>query len=139
MTTTHRTLALDTLLVACAISAGVHGALTPGHFAESTGAGLGFLAATMLLAALVVALTLRPQRSIGILAAGAVLAALIAGYVMATTTGVPLLHPEPEQVETIAVLTKLVEGVGLVVALHVLWRPLGAVFPQVPRTKGNLT
>ena len=33
------------------ISAGIHAALVPGHFAEGTGAGLGFVAATSLLAA----------------------------------------------------------------------------------------
>jgi hypothetical protein len=35
----------DALIVACAISAGIHAALTPAHFAEGTGAGLGFAAA----------------------------------------------------------------------------------------------
>ena len=51
----------DALIVVCAISAGIHGALTPDHLSEGTGAGLGFLVATVLLAALAIVLTLRPQ------------------------------------------------------------------------------
>ena len=44
----------DVVIVACAISAGVHAALAPEHFAEATGAGVGFVVATVLLAALAV-------------------------------------------------------------------------------------
>ena len=50
----------DVVILACAISAGIHGALVPGHFDEGTGAGLGFVAATVALAGLVVWLTWRP-------------------------------------------------------------------------------
>ena len=50
----------DVVILACAVSAGIHGALAPDHFDEGTGAGLGFVAATVVLAALVVWLTLRP-------------------------------------------------------------------------------
>ena len=45
--------------LACAISAGVHAALAPDHFRETTGAGVGFLASAVLLAVLAVALTRR--------------------------------------------------------------------------------
>ena len=39
------------VILACAISAGIHGALVPAHFAEGAGPGVGFVAATALLAA----------------------------------------------------------------------------------------
>jgi uncharacterized protein (DUF1499 family) len=39
------------VILACAISAGIHGALVPEHFDEGAGAGLGFASATVLLAA----------------------------------------------------------------------------------------
>ena len=32
----------DTVIVACAVSAGIHAALTPEHFDEGFGAGAGF-------------------------------------------------------------------------------------------------
>ena len=47
----------DLVIVASAISARVHAALTPDHFGEGAGAGLGFLVSAVLLAGLVVALT----------------------------------------------------------------------------------
>jgi len=51
----------DVLIVTCAISAGIHAALTPEHLTEGTGAGAGFLAAAVLLGGLAVALTRRPS------------------------------------------------------------------------------
>ena len=38
----------DALIVVCAISAGIHAALTPAHLADETGAGVGFVVATVL-------------------------------------------------------------------------------------------
>jgi hypothetical protein len=61
----------DLVIVACAISAGIHGALTPSH---------------------------------------------------AITTGVPLLHPHPEPVDGLALATKGIEVVGLLVATRLLRR-----------------
>ena len=37
----------DVVILACAISAGIHGALVPTHFDEGAGAGAGFLLATV--------------------------------------------------------------------------------------------
>jgi len=53
-------LSRDVVILACAISAGIHGALAPSHFAEGVGAGAGFVAATVVLALLAVVLTGRP-------------------------------------------------------------------------------
>src|SRR4029079_4776914 len=44
-----------------AVSAGILAALVPDHFGEGTGAGVGFVAATVLLALLAVILTRRPS------------------------------------------------------------------------------
>jgi hypothetical protein len=41
-------------------------------------------------------------------------------WLLAITTGVPVFHPEVEPVEHLAVLTKLVELVGLVAALGLI-------------------
>ena len=109
----------DLVIVACAISAGIHAALTPDHFGEGAGAGLGFLVSAVLLAGLVVALT--RDASPPVLAATILtLAGLLVAYVLAITSGVPVLHPEAEPVEGLALATKAVEIVGLAAAAHLL-------------------
>lgn len=113
----------DVVILACAISAGIHGALVPGHFDEGTGAGLGFASATVLLAAVAVAITLRPTSAPAIAGAATVLAGLLASYLFAVTTGLPLLHPQPEPIDGLGLATKAIEAVGLIAAAALLWRP----------------
>jgi hypothetical protein len=119
----------DVVILGCAISAGIHGALAPGHFDEGTGAGLGFATATVLLAILVVGLTLRPGSAFALAAAGAVLLGLLVSYVFAVTTGLPVLHPQPEPLDGLALATKAIETVGLVAVAALLWRPSVALTP----------
>jgi hypothetical protein len=126
----------DLVILTCAISAGIHGALAPEHFEEGTAAGLGFVAATVLLAVLAFVLTRRPGH-LAILATVAVFAGLIASYAFVITSGVPILHPEPEAVDELALFTKTVEAIGLVLAGSLLWRPSLAI--DLNRPKGTLT
>jgi hypothetical protein len=126
----------DVVILACAVGAGIHGALVPGHFGEGTGAGLGFLAATVALAGLVVRLTWRPANPSALAAAAAVFAGLLASYVLATTTGLPVLHPDPEPVDGLALATKAIEAAGLLAATSLLWRHVAVPLPQ---PKGTLT
>ena len=128
----------DALILVCAISAGIHAALTPDHFSEGTGAGLGFLVATVLLAALAVVLTLRPQGTAATATAGVVLAGLIVSYALAITPGLPILQPAPEPLDGVALVTKAVEAVGLLAAAHLVRRPSPGLAPS-PRPKGLLT
>lgn len=106
------------LVVACAISAGVHGALMPEHLHEDVGAGLGFLVSAVLLAVLCAVLTLRPgsRRAAG--SAAVVLTGLVVAYALAVTTGVPVLHPGAEPVDGLGLVTKAVELAGLAAALQ---------------------
>jgi hypothetical protein len=106
----------DLVIVTCAVSAGVHGALTPEHVREGVGAGNGFLISSVLLAAVVVWLTVRPRSELAPVAATLVLGGLLLTYVLVVTTGVPYLHPNVEPVDGLAVWTKLVELAGLLVA-----------------------
>lgn len=108
------------MIVACAVSAGIHAALTPDHLREGAGAGVGFLAATVLLAVLAVVLTWRPDRTGPLVATVLVLAGVLGSYALAITTGIPVLHPEVEVVAGVALATKLVEAAGLLAALNVL-------------------
>jgi len=109
----------DLVIVACAISAGIHAALTPEHFGEGAGAGVGFLVSAVSLAGLVVALT-HDAGPPELAATTFTLAGLLVAYVLAITSGVPVLHPEAEPVGGLALGTKAVEVVGLVAAAHLL-------------------
>jgi hypothetical protein len=127
----------DVVILACAVSAGIHGALAPAHFSEGAGAGLGFVASTILLAALALALTFRPASSAPLVGAVLVFAGLLVSYALATTTGLPVLHPEPEPVDSLALATKAFEVAGLVAALSLARRR--PFFAPIPHPKGTLT
>jgi len=129
-------LRIDCVILSCAISAGIHGALVRDHFEEGTGAGLGFVVATVLLAVLAVVLTRKP-RQLALLGTTAVFAGLIASYLLAITTGLPVLHPDVEAVDGLALFTKAVEAAGLVLAASLMRRPSVAITLNQP--KGTLT
>jgi hypothetical protein len=125
----------DVVVLACAISAGIHGALVPAHLDESAAAGWAFAVSTAILALLAFALTRRPTARVPLVLAAATLAGLSAAYVLAITTGLPLLHPEPEPIDGLAVVTKAIEAAGLVTAWSLL-RGERAVALATPQTKG---
>jgi hypothetical protein len=127
----------DAIILACAISAGIHAALTPSHFAEGVGAGVGFLASAVLLAVLVAVLRRRETGAL-LIATIAVLGGLLGSYALAITSGLPLLHPEPEPVTGLALFTKAVEIAGLFAASHLLWRGRPAVAVTL-QPKGRLS
>jgi hypothetical protein len=132
---TFAELRIDIVILVCAISAGIHGALVPDHLREGTGAGIGFVVATGLLAA--VAVTLTHNRSqLVVIGTAAVFIGLIAAYALAITTGVPVLHPDVEGVDGLALFTKAVEAVGLIAAASLMRRP-SSVTPNDSR--GTLT
>src|SRR5262245_226910 len=106
----------DLLVVACATSAGVHAALVPEHLQESAATGAGVIASAVLLAALVVALTIRPGDRRVVASAGLTLVSLLVLYALATTSGVPVLQPEPEAVDGLALATKALELAGVLAA-----------------------
>jgi len=120
----------DVVILGCAISAGIHAALVPGHFDEGAGAGLGFVAAGVALAGLVIWLSRRPGSRPALLAAAALFAGLIGSYALAITTGVPVLHSDPEPVDGLALATKAIETVGLLAATSLLWRHVAVAVPQ---------
>jgi hypothetical protein len=128
-------LRIDVVILACAISAGIHGALIPDHFQEGTGAGIGFVVATVLLAAVAIFLTHYPSRS-AVVGATTIFIGLIVAYALVITAGVPLLHPGVEATDGLALFTKAVEAVGLLTAASLLRRPS---FISHTQTKGTLT
>ena len=127
----------DAAIVACAISAGVHAALVPEHLAETTAAGVAFLAAAALLAGLAAGLTLTTRAVVPVLAS-IVLAGSIASYSLAVTSGLPVVHPDPEPLAALALATKVVEALGLLAALDLVGRPsIGGAFSRRLRPKGT--
>jgi hypothetical protein len=130
---TLRELKADVVILTCAISAGIHGALAPGHLSEGVGAGLGFGLSAAALAGVVVWLTARPASRLALVAATFAFVSLLASYALAVSSGLPLVHPEPEPIDGLALATKAVEALGLVVALSLLWRPRAAFHSQPKR------
>jgi len=133
---TFAELRIDAVILACAISAGIHGALIPDHLEEGLGAGLGFAIATVVLSVLAFALTRRPTE-VALGATVAVFAGLIGSYALVISTGMPVLHPEQEPVDGIALFTKAVEAVGLVLAAGLVRRP--SVSLDLTQPKGTFT
>jgi hypothetical protein len=107
----------DLVVAACAISAGAHAALVPSHMEYDPQLGLAFAVAVALLLAVGSAVALSPGTARAAQAAALLFAGLIASYAAATIIGIPLLSVEPEPVDGVALVTKLVESLGLVFAL----------------------
>ena len=128
----------DVVILACAVSAGIHGALAPAHFDEGGGAGIAFVVSAAVLAGIALWLTLRPAGPLPAAVAALVLAGLLVSYALATTTGVPVLHPEPEPVDGLALATKAFELAGLVTALSLRGRRSAISLPPI-QPKGTLT
>ncbi len=127
----------DLVIVACAISAGIHAALVPAHLAEGVAAGIAFGAAAALAVVVTVAVTRRAS-STALAAAAALFAGLVGSYALAVTTGLPVVHPHPESVEGLALFTKAVELVGLGAAADLLVRRHARVALTHRRPKGTL-
>jgi hypothetical protein len=123
----------DVIILACAVSAGIHAALAPDHFKEGTGAGVGFVVATVVLAVLAVVLSRNPSQ-LALVATVAVFAGLIVSYVLVLTTGVPVLHPDVEAIDGLALFTKAVEAIGLVTATSLIRKPSLLTALQPKRT-----
>ena len=125
----------DVVVVSCAVSAGIHAALAPEHLADGQAAGLGFLGSGAILAAVAVAVTYRPS-SAAFAATAALLAGLVVSYGLAVTSGLALVHPEPEPIGALAVATKAIEIAGLLAACRLLLRGRPSLAAIELRQKG---
>jgi hypothetical protein len=133
---TEKELVPAALLAGCAFSAGTHIALAPEHLRESASLGLSFLLAAALLLAFGLGIFLRPSGIQLPLLIALLSVALIAAYVASRTAGLPVLHPEPEAVDRVGVITKAIELAVLVLSLR-LYREnaAGSRLQQNRRTK----
>lgn len=112
-----------TVVLVCAASAGVHSALVPEHLAEGGPLLGGAFAASALALAVVAVLARRPGRERRVVSvAVVVLVANALAYLLSRTTGLPLLIPDPEEVDLLGVATTLAEVVGAVAGVLLLTR-----------------
>jgi hypothetical protein len=119
----------DGAIVCCAISAGVHAALVPEHLRESFSTGAAFAVAAVALAAATIGLTVRPgSRAVTRFAAFS-LHAMLVGYAVAATSGIPVVHPDVDPVDSVGLSTKAVEMLGLALALRVPAQARGRAIP----------
>jgi uncharacterized protein (TIGR03382 family) len=126
----------NALIVICAVSAGVHAALVGDHLEESAVTGGGFAAAAAVLVALVVLLRRERHGRLALLLTASILVGLLVSYGFAATTGIPVLHPDVDPVDGLALTTKILEAVGLGLALDLLRRPAARLAPTVNQPQG---
>jgi hypothetical protein len=109
------------LALAVMFSAGIHSALVPEHLKEMPPLGWSFIAAAAIGAALACALVASPEdqglaRLAALFMAGEVLA-----WVLFVTVRVPGFDGTPESIETIALVCKACELIGVALALPLGW------------------
>jgi CDP-diglyceride synthetase len=111
------------VVLVCAASAGVHAALVPEHLHEGgplLGGAFALSALALALSALLARLPEYDPWAVEL--ALVVLAANVLAYVLSRTTGLPVLIPDPEEVDLLGVVTTVAEAVGVVVGVALLTR-----------------
>jgi hypothetical protein len=106
------------LLLAGAISAGVHAGLAPEHLHEWLPLGAAFVASAAAAAFLVAALVLRPASLWPPRILGALLGGLVVAYALTRLTALPPLDPDREALDLLGVCTCAVEAAGLLAAVR---------------------
>ena len=114
-----RPVVLSAILVVLAttVSAGIHAGLVPEHLGEMPLLGVSFVLAVLALLAIGAAVAIRPRAWLPASLAALLFAGLILAYVASRTTGLPVLEPEPEEVDAIGIVTIAFQFVGLLAAL----------------------
>jgi hypothetical protein len=119
---------IDVLVVAAAVSAGVHAGLAPEHLHEGAPLGASFVAAAVAAGVGVAALVLRPASLWPPRLVGALLGSLVVAYALTRLAALPPLDPDREPLDALGVCTSAIEAAGFVVALR-LGRSLRPVTP----------
>jgi hypothetical protein len=106
------------LLLAGAVSAGVHAGLAPEHLHEWPPLGAAFVAAAAAAALSVAALVLRPESAWPPRVLGALLGGLVVAYALTRLAALPPLDPDREPLDLLGVCTCAVEAAGLLAAVR---------------------
>jgi hypothetical protein len=111
---------MSLLVVAGAVSAGVHAGLAPEHLHEWMPLGASFVAAAAAVSAGVAALVLRPVSQWPPRLVGALLGSLVVAYALTRLLALPPLDPDREPLDVLGVCTSAVEAAGLVLAVRLV-------------------
>ena len=106
------------LLLAGAVSAGVHAGLAPEHLHEWPPLGAAFVAAAAAAALAVAALVLRPESLWPPRILGALLGGLIVAYALTRLAALPPLDPDREPLDLLGVCTCAAEAAGLLAVVR---------------------
>jgi hypothetical protein len=110
--------ATTSLVVAGAVSAGVHAGLAPEHLHEWPPLGAAFIAAAAAVACAVVALVLHPRPLWPARLLGGLLGSIVVAYILTRLVPLPPLDPEREPLDALGAWTSAVEAAGLLVAIN---------------------
>jgi hypothetical protein len=113
-----KTTAATVLVLAGAVSAGVHAGLAPEHLHEWLPLGASFVAAAAAAALAVAALVLRPASPWPPRALGALLGGLVVAYALTRLAALPPLDPEREPLDLLGVCTVAIEALGVAAAVR---------------------
>ena len=106
------------LVLAGAVSAGVHAGLAPEHLHEWPPLGAAFVAAAAAAALFVAAVVLRPASPWPPRVLGALLGGLIVAYALTRLAALPPLDPDRESLDLLGVCTGAIEAAGVGFALR---------------------
>ena len=120
-----KTTAGTLLVLAGAVSAGVHAGLAPEHLHEWLPLGASFVAAAVAAVLAIAALVLRPASPWPPRALGALLGGLVVAYALTRLAALPPLDPERESLDALGVCTVAVEAFGIGAAVRLTVTPGG--------------
>lgn len=128
------------LALAVAFSAGIHCALVPEHLEEMPSLGYAFIVAAMVGAGIALALVARPEDRRIVAAAGLFCLGQIIAWGLFVSVQVPFFPGTPETIETIALRSKAVEAIGVLLVLGLLGsarRPVDPNHRRASRAYGS--
>jgi hypothetical protein len=121
------------LALAVMFSAGIHAALVPEHLKEMPPLGWSFIVAAALGVGLACALAAKPEDQLFARLAALFLAVEVLAWVLFVSAAVPGFSGTPEPVETIALVCKAGELIGLWLAVAIGWPDHTALVKAVIR------
>jgi hypothetical protein len=110
--------ARNVVVIACALSAGIHAGLVPAHLGASRPLGIAFAVSATALLWAAASLAAAPEPRARAAGAAVILGALIAAYTASRTVGLPLLGAHVEPVDPVGLVTQVVQAAGACAALR---------------------